>query len=120
MPAGKRSQSPAELIANKQFPTLLNAMFEQFERVIIDSAPVHAVSDTLIISKYMDVTCLVVHSASTPVDIVQTALHKLSRSNAKVAGFILNRVMESSSYYYYGGGGSYGKGVYGAPQSEHA
>ena len=119
MPAGKRSQSPAELIANKQFPNLLATMLEHFDRVIIDSAPVHAVSDTLIITKHVDATTLVVHSSSTAVDIVQSALAKLNRANAKMAGFILNRVPQSSSYYYYQGG-SYGKGVYGAPVEKSA
>lgn len=119
MPAGQRSQSPAELMANTKFPSLLKMMLAEFDRVIVDSAPVHAVSDTLLITKYVDATCLVVHAANTQVQVVQGAVQKLQRANSKLAGFILNRVPQNDSYYYYGGG-SYGKGVYGAPDRTKA
>ena len=119
MPAGKRSQSPAELMANNKFPDLLKEMLAEFDRVIVDSAPVHAVSDTLLITKHLDATCLVVNSLATPVHVSQAAILKLQRANSKLAGFILNRVQQNSSYYYYGGG-SYGKGVYGAPSESEA
>ena len=119
MPSGKRAQNPSELIANKRFPEMLAVMLSEFERVIFDSAPVHAVSDTLVITKHVDATCLVVNAVATPSDTAQAAVQKLVRANANLAGFILNRVPQSDSYYYYTGG-AYGKGVYGAPQEDVA
>jgi succinoglycan biosynthesis transport protein ExoP len=122
MPAGRRSQSPSELIANSDFPRLITAISAEFDDVVIDSSPVHAVSDTLLIAKHADVVCLVVHAAKTPAKVAQRAVAKLTGAGAKPAGFILNRLPKSSAdyYYYYGGGGSYGKGVYGASEASKA
>ena len=90
--------------------------------MVIDSSPVHAVSDTLLIAKHADVVCLVVHAAKTPAKVALRAVQKLESAGAKPSGFILNRLPKSSAdyYYYYGGGGSYGKGVYGASEASKA
>jgi succinoglycan biosynthesis transport protein ExoP len=122
MPAGRRSQTPSELIANTDFPRLITAVSAEFDDVVIDSSPVHAVSDTLLIAKHADVVCLVVHASKTPAKVALRAVQKLEGANAKPAGFILNRLPKSSAdyYYYYGGGGSYGKGVYGASEASKA
>jgi succinoglycan biosynthesis transport protein ExoP len=122
MPAGKRSQTPSELIANTDFPKLIAAISAEFDDVVIDSSPVHAVSDTLLIAKHADVVCQVVHAGKTPAKVALRAAQKLEAANAKPAGFILNRLPKTSAdyYYYYGGGGSYGKGVYGASEASKA
>jgi capsular exopolysaccharide synthesis family protein len=115
MPAGKRSQNPSELIANTDFPKLFAMISTHFDELVVDSSPIHAVSDTLLIAKYVDVVCQVVHAAKTPAKVARRAAEKLQNAGAKPAGFVLNRLPKSSAdYYYYYGGGSYGKGVYGA------
>jgi Mrp family chromosome partitioning ATPase len=71
-----------------------------------------------LVAKFADVVCLVVHAAKTPSKVAERAVQKLRDAEAKLAGFILNRLPAgSSNYYYYYGGGSYGKGVYGAKQT---
>jgi capsular exopolysaccharide synthesis family protein len=115
MPAGKRSQNPSELIANTDFTKLFAMVSTHFDEIVIDSSPIHAVSDTLLIAKYADVVCQVVHAAKTPAKVARRAAEKLEGAGARPAGFVLNRLPKTSAdYYYYYGGGSYGKGVYGA------
>jgi capsular exopolysaccharide synthesis family protein len=115
MPAGRRAQNPSELIANSDFSRVLQSLSTDFDSIVVDTSPVHAVSDTLLIARYADVVCLVVRAGKTPAKVAERAAQKLKDAEAKLAGFILNRLPAgSSNYYYYYGGGSYGKGVYGA------
>jgi succinoglycan biosynthesis transport protein ExoP len=121
MPAGKRASNPSELISNTDFPSFINSLSVDFDDVVIDTPPVHAVSDTLLIARYADVVVLVVHAAKTAAKVAQRAAQKLTDADAKPAGFILNRLpAASANYYYYYGGGSYGKGVYGAKETSKA
>ncbi|MEO7933351.1 MAG: polysaccharide biosynthesis tyrosine autokinase [Chthoniobacterales bacterium] len=118
LPSGKRAQNPAELLANSSVPALVKKILGQFDRVVFDSAPVHAVSDTLLIAQHVNVVCLVVHSGKTPLKVVQRAIQKLSDANARPAGFILNRLPQNSGgYYYHYSGGTYGDKVYGGPDA---
>jgi succinoglycan biosynthesis transport protein ExoP len=118
MPSGLRPQNPSELISNCDFQKVLEDLLTEFDAIVVDTSPVHAVSDTLLVAKFADVVCLVVHAAKTPSKVAERAVQKLRDAEAKLAGFILNRLPAgSSNYYYYYGGGSYGKGVYGAKQT---
>jgi Mrp family chromosome partitioning ATPase len=88
-----------------------------FDRVLVDSAPINAVSDALSVAPHVQAVCLVVRAGKTPRRAVERAVRQLRQSGARVAGFVLNRLstgrMASYSYYYYGD--SYVKdGVYGA------
>ncbi|HEX8372217.1 MAG TPA: polysaccharide biosynthesis tyrosine autokinase [Chthoniobacterales bacterium] len=118
LPSGRRAQNPAELIANSNVPALVKNILKSFDRVVFDSAPVHAVSDTLLIAQHVSAVCLVVHAGKTPLKVVQRAIQKLTDANARPAGFILNRLPQNSGgYYYHYSGGTYGDKVYGSPEA---
>ena len=116
--AGGRSSNPSELLPGQPFRELLNEALKQFDRVVIDSAPLLAVSDTLLIAPNVDVLCLVVRSFMTPRKMVGRALKTLSETHLKPAGIIFNCLPAAGSYSYYYSGkyyGTYGsKGVYGS------
>ena len=59
---GQRAPSPAELLSGDCFKTLTTETAAQFDRVIIDSAPVLAVSDTLLMAPHVQTTCMVVRA----------------------------------------------------------
>jgi Mrp family chromosome partitioning ATPase len=109
--AGTRAPNPAELIASADVRFLIQQLGEKFERVIIDSAPVNAVSDTLNIAPHVHKTILVVRAGKTPRKAVNRALMLLRKSGAKVAGFVLNRLPtgRTAGYYYYYYGDKYEK-----------
>ena len=67
--------------------------------------------DTLVIAPHVDQTILVVRSGSTPRRVVLRALGLLRKANAKVAGFVLNRLPTGriAGYYYYYYGDKYEK-----------
>ncbi len=113
--AGRRAQQPAEIISRGAFTRLIEEALKQYDNVIVDSAPIHAVSDTLLMLKDVDTVCVVIHASKTPCRVVARALHKITEAGGSAAGVILNQLPPAGlGYYYHYSGGEYGKGVYGS------
>ncbi len=113
--AGERVQNAAELLSRDGFGKMLRDASLVYDRVVIDSAPVHAVSDTMLIIRYVEAVCLVVRAGKTPRRAVERAVQLLSEADARPAGVILNGVSTpGAGYYYHYSTGKYGEGVYGA------
>lgn len=120
--AGGRSDKPSELLAGEPFRELMKEALLNYDRVVVDSAPLLAVSDTLLIAHSVDILCLVVRSFLTPRKMVLRAAKLLADIDVKPAGIILNCLPSGSGssydYYYgrhYGTYGTYGsRGVYGS------
>ncbi|MCE9611992.1 MAG: polysaccharide biosynthesis tyrosine autokinase [Chthoniobacter sp.] len=114
MPAGNRNASPLELLADERFAKLLHVAREKFDRIILDTAPINAVSDTLLIVKHADATAFVVRARKTSSRTLLRALQLLDGVGAAPAGFILNRLpARLANYYYYDVGNYSSAGVYG-------
>ena len=113
---GTRAPNPAELLSSQSFANLVEEATRSFDRVVIDSAPVLAVSDTLIITPHIQSLCLVVRSGKTPRNAVQRAVNMLSSMGNRPVGLTLNRLPRKRGigYYYYYSEHGYGSGVYGA------
>lgn len=114
--AGGRSENPAELLATKTLETIFKEARGKYDRVVVDSAPVLAVSDTLLLAGLVDVTCLVVRAHSTPKKSLVHAIRLLHSVGQPPAGIILNQMKGKPGYYTYSGRyyTAYGsKGVYG-------
>jgi polysaccharide biosynthesis transport protein len=101
--AGGKTSNPGELLGTDGFVTLMKILTERFDRVIIDSAPVNAVSDTLRITPLADYVCLVVRAAKTPKKALARGKKLIENARGKLAGFILNRVHlgRDSAYHFY-------------------
>jgi capsular exopolysaccharide synthesis family protein len=117
MPAGERSPNPAELLTSQNVKNLIEEALKCYDRVVIDTAPVVAVSDTLMIAPHVGTIFLVAQWAKTPVSVIERAVGMLRTVGKAPSGIVLNRLpVMSRSYYYYYSPGYYGsKGVYGAP-----
>ena len=122
MTAGKMVPNPAELLAGPWAKQLIEEASRRFDKVVLDNAPVNAVSDTLLICKEAQTICLVMHARRTPVRAVSRALEMLRRAGGKPSGVVLNFLPGNAGagyYYYYSGNKYYGsKGVYGASSSK--
>jgi len=122
MTAGKSAINPAELLSGTRFNDLLREAATKYDRVVVDSAPLLALSDTLLIVKAVDSICLVVRAGSTPLRLVTRAVQMLERAEVKPDGLILNRLPPnpgSGGYFYYYSADKYGDDkVYGVPQSK--
>jgi len=119
---GRRAPNPAELLSGPSFGKLVEEAARLFDRVVIDSAPVLAVSDTLLMTPLVQTVCVVVRAGHTPRNAVQRALGMLTGAGGPPAGVLLNRLPRSrgTGYYYYYASPGYGKGegAYGRRHSD--
>jgi succinoglycan biosynthesis transport protein ExoP len=101
--AGKKTTNAGELLGTDAFATLIRTLEERFDRVIIDSAPVNAVSDTLRITPLVSFVCLVIRGSKTPKKAIARGRKLIENAKGNLAGFILNRVHlgRDSAYYFY-------------------
>jgi uncharacterized protein involved in exopolysaccharide biosynthesis/Mrp family chromosome partitioning ATPase len=108
---GRRAPNPAEILAGPFFGQLVAKAATLFDRVVIDSAPILAVSDTLLMMPHVQTVCIVVRAAKTPRPAVRRAITLLAKSGIRPAGLILNRLRRSRGvgYYYYYASHGYGK-----------
>ena len=99
---GKSPANPSELLSSTQFKALLEQLSEKFDHVIIDTPPVLAVTDGIIISQYTGVNLVIARYAKTQMKELELTLNRFEQAGVKVNGFILNDIQRSSAGYGYG------------------
>ncbi|HLK37224.1 MAG TPA: polysaccharide biosynthesis tyrosine autokinase [Polyangiaceae bacterium] len=105
VPAGPTPPNPADMLHSKRFHDFLNELAERFDRVIIDSPPVIAVTDSAIISTICDGVVFVVRAFKTSRHLSAQGLRSLRDVDAPLVGAVLNAVdlnrHEYTYYYHY-------------------
>lgn len=100
--AGTPVSNPAELIERADLASLAVKLQEHHERIVLDSAPVNAVSDTLLLASALKQVILVVRAEMTPGVVIKRSLEILrGKSGAHVLGVVLNRLTPGPSAYHY-------------------
>jgi Mrp family chromosome partitioning ATPase len=79
-----------------QFELLLNQLSQEYDHIIIDTPPVLAVTDGIIISQYAGVNLLVARYAKSQMKELELSLNRFEQANVKVNGFILNDIQRSA------------------------
>ncbi|MFD2611102.1 CpsD/CapB family tyrosine-protein kinase [Paenibacillus gansuensis] len=104
--SGAIPHNPSELLASKRMAGLLEKFRADFDIIIIDTPPILAVTDALIVSSFSDGVVLVVKSGKTKKALVQKAKSSLDHVNANLLGVVLNNKKredaEAGYVYYYG------------------
>ncbi|NUF82804.1 polysaccharide biosynthesis tyrosine autokinase [Acinetobacter seifertii] len=98
---GKSPTNPSEILGSKQFKELLEQLQSQYDHIIIDTPPVLAVTDGIIISQYTGVNLIVARYAKSQMKELELTLNRFEQAGVKVNGFILNDIQRAS-------GGGYG------------
>lgn len=113
--AGPIPPNPTELLARKNLTQVVEILKEDYDYVILDTAPVGLVTDTLQIAKLADVSCFVCRADYTPKAAFALANSLAAEKKLKNMCIVLNGVdMSKKKYGYYYGYGRYGKyGRYG-------
>ena len=107
---GAVAPNPSELFSGELFRSMLQTVREDYDYVIVDTPPVNAVIDGVLISKLCDGTVLVVESGYTERGQAQRAKQQLEYAGIKVLGVALNKLGSKRSGYGYGYGYGYGSG----------
>jgi capsular exopolysaccharide synthesis family protein len=111
LPAGAVPPNPAELLASHRMAEMMRQWAEQYDRVIIDTAPILAVSDSLAPAARADSVLLVVRAGVTRKKALMRTRELLRRVNAHLLGAVVNDIdMRKDSYYNYSGPYTYGYG----------
>lgn len=104
---GKSPANPSEMLGSEQFELLLNQLSQEYDHIIIDTPPVLAVTDAIIISQYAGVNLLVARYAKSQMKELELSLSRFEQANVKVNGFILNDIQRAGAGYGYGYGYNY-------------
>lgn len=104
---GKSPANPSELLSSEQFKSLLNQLSQEYDHIIIDTPPILAVTDGIIISQYAGVNLLVARYAKSHMKELELSLNRFEQAGVKLNGFILNDIQRSSVGYSYGYNYSY-------------
>ena len=117
---GQIATNPAELLARPEFGILIAELEEQFDCIIIDSAPVLPVCDTLLLVPHAESVCVVIQAGKTPRKAILRAKKLLVEAGASIGGLVMNMLSPKSDpdhYVYrqkYGAPENYGGPVYSA------
>ncbi len=113
--AGPVPPNPTELLAREGFEQIMNILKERYDYIILDTAPVGLVTDTLQIGRVADVTVFVVRADYSQKSSIGMLNNLSSEGKLKNTCIVLNGVdMSKRKYGYYYGYGKYGKyGRYG-------
>jgi capsular exopolysaccharide synthesis family protein len=118
LPSGSRPLDPTGLLASDRFSELLAWAQENYEQILIDSAPMLAVSDATIVGKVADGLMLVIQPAKNHRRLVLRTVEEIRAAGINLVGVVINRISPDSSQQFYGGYG-YGYG-YGPAYGETA
>lgn len=102
--SGKIPPNPAEMLGSKTMEKLLEVLKEKYRYVILDTAPLQAVTDAQILSTKVDGIILVIRAEKTKKESMLQAKGLLEKVGANIIGTVLNGVESSRHkyYYYYG------------------
>ncbi|SDS28253.1 capsular exopolysaccharide family [Paenibacillaceae bacterium GAS479] len=106
LPSGPVPPNPSELLASKSMKAALEEFKASYDVIIFDTAPVLAVTDSLIVSAMCQGVLLVVHAGKLKSELVRKAKTNLEHVHARILGVVLNSTKSSKgdkyNYYYYG------------------
>lgn len=110
IPRGPIPENPSELLLNPLFAQLLQHASNEFDIVIVDTPPILAVADALIVSKLAGANYIVARFSKNPLGEVQATIKRFETNGVRLNGAVLNATQKRSLAYY--GYQKYGYGNY--------
>ena len=101
IPSGTIPPNPAEMIASQKMKDLLNDLEEIFNFILIDSPPVLAATDPVLLSSKITNALLVIKFAYTDRALAREALDRIRNAHARVLGVVLNNTQYKKGYGQY-------------------
>ena len=103
LPCGKIPPNPSETLGTRKMKRFLKWAETQFDVIMIDTPPVLAVTDSLVVGSYVDKAILVVEAGSTKKKELERTITRLKDANVNVMGLVVNQSQSPDQYYYYYG-----------------
>lgn len=111
IPAGARAPNPIDLLSAPRMRMLLDALAQTYDLIVLDTPPVLAVSDALVMVRHADATMFLIRWEKTRRQVAMSGLKLALEAGANLAGVVLSQVdvkrhaqydYADSGYYYYG------------------
>ena len=104
LPNGIVPPNPSELLGSEKMKDLMKELRKSYDIIVIDSPPVSAVTDALVIATLSDKIVIVCSYGKTPVDLLKETKKNLDSVNNKIAGVVINKMKREKNSKYYGDG----------------
>lgn len=98
--SGISPTNPLAFLSMKRFNMLINVFGNFYDRIIIETPPVNAVSDAVIISKLVESVLYIVHGNKTKREQISAGIRMLKQVNAPIEGVVINHSENISSDKY--------------------
>ena len=109
LPAGPIPPNPNELLLNGRFKDLIEDVKTKYDYVIVDSAPIGVVSDTILISQYSDLQLFVLRADYSTHRSLKIAHQAIDSGRLRSCALVLNGVNVNINSYSYRRYGRYGR-----------
>jgi len=101
IPTGGRANNPSQILSSGKFEEFLKEARTRYSRIIIDTPPVSAVSDSLLVLPLVDGVIYTIKFNAVKRKTVAINMRRLTDSNVPIFGAVLNNLKLSVSGYYY-------------------
>jgi polysaccharide biosynthesis transport protein len=101
IPTGPLPPNPADLLSSHKLAEAIAELRTKYKFIVIDSPPVMAATDAVILSVLVDGVLLVVRSGETPKEAFTRTRDLLNSVKCRILGVVLNAVDSSAPDYYY-------------------
>ncbi|EOD2822781.1 TPA: polysaccharide biosynthesis tyrosine autokinase [Providencia stuartii] len=98
---GKNVTHSSELLMGERFKHLLDTVKGQYDIVVIDTAPILAITDSAIIGKYVGTSLLIAYYGVNTVKDIELSLKRFKQNDIEITGVILNGIDAKSDDYNY-------------------
>ena len=92
LPSGPIPPNPSEMLGTSRMQVMLEELKEQYDIILIDTPPILAVTDSLIVSSLCDGVVMVVAAGKVDKELVRKAKASLEHVNARIIGLVLNNI----------------------------
>ena len=101
LPSGGKAKNPTAILNDNKFESMLLQLRDRYDKIIIDSPPLAAVSDSLNIVPLVDAVIYVIKYDSVKKSLANSCIRRLWESKTPLLGAVLNNVSLGLSNYYY-------------------
>lgn len=101
LPTGGKSKNPTHVLSSARFESMIAELRDHYDRIVIDTPPLAAVSDALNLLPLADGILYVIKFNTVKRKTAVANVRRLWESNTPVFGAVLNNIMSALSSYYY-------------------
>lgn len=98
---GPTPPDPGNLIESNIMHNLIKDMEKIYDMVLVDTPPVMAVDDAIVLGGWTDGTIMIIQSGKTKRNHLDDMIESYKRANINMIGVVLNRVYRHATSYYY-------------------